>query len=72
MRSGNRGGESMTEAAKKAKRAYMRKYYAEHPEALEKKLAYRREWGKKPENKEKIKKNNEAYWLRKAKKMGIE
>lgn len=66
----------MTEAAKKARRAYMRKYYKkyymEHPEALEKKLAYRREWGKKPENKKKIKKNNEAYWLRKAKEMGIE
>ena len=57
----------MTEGAKKARREYYREYYANNPDAREKRNAYRREWGKRPENKEKIKKNLEKYWERKAK-----
>ena len=51
----------MTEGAKKARREYYREYYANNPDAREKRNAYRREWGKRPENKEKIKKNLEKY-----------
>lgn len=56
----------MTEAAKEARRLYQREYLKKHPEQIEKNKAYRREWGKKPENKEKIKKYVENYWERKA------
>lgn len=59
----------MTEQAKAAKRAYLKKYYETHPEARERQKAYRKEWGKKPENKEKLKKHQEAYWERKGKEM---
>ena len=43
-----------------------RKYFEEHPEQREKKNARRREWGKKPENKAKLKKYTENFWERKA------
>ena len=59
----------MTEAAKEARRAYYRKLYAENPKLREDKNKYRREWGKKPENKEKLKKYVESYWERKAKEL---
>lgn len=59
----------MGDKAKEARRAYYRKYYAENPEARQKRNAYRRKWGKKPENKEKLKGYVEKYWERKAKEM---
>ena len=59
----------MNEKAKEIRRAYYQKYYTEHPEAREKKNAYRREWGKRPENKAKLKQYVENYWLRKGEKV---
>lgn len=64
-------GDHMDAKLKKARRLYLKKYYEEHPEAREKKNTYRREWGKKPENKEKLKKYQEKFWERKAAELGI-
>ena len=62
--SSRRRRADINEQAKVARRAYYKKYYEEHPEAREKKNAYRREWGRKPENKEKLKNYHEKYWLK--------
>ena len=47
---------ALSEEAKRARREYWRKYFEEHPEQREKKNARRKEWGKDPENKAKLKK----------------
>ena len=57
---------ALSEEAKRARREYWRKYFEEHPEQREKKNARRREWGKDPENKAKLKKYTEDFWERKA------
>ena len=57
---------ALSEEAKRARREYWRKYFEEHPEQREKQNARRREWGKKPENKVKLKKYTEDFWERKA------
>lgn len=61
----------MNDNAKEARKAYYRKYYAEHPEARKRKNEYCKKWRQKPENKEKQRKYVENYWIRKAEEMKL-
>ena len=51
----------MTEAALKARKAYMREWKAKNREKLQ---DYQKKWRK--ENPEKVKQYNETYWAKKA------
>ena len=58
----------MSEAARKARNEYMRKWRSK-PENKLKEQQYKKEWESRPENKGKRKIYQNRYWERKAKEM---